>query len=107
MKIPFKTKEKKNLSSDNIISKLIENDIYIEIKIGTPTQNIPLYLKLNQFPTFITSSNYSKNISKFDYSKSKTFDLKQTEDSNFSKQNFLPKHYITSMPSNILNLNID
>ena len=67
MKIPFKTKEKKNISSDNIISKLIENDIYIEIKIGTPTQNIPLYLKLNQFPTFITSSNYSKNISKFDY----------------------------------------
>ena len=83
LKIPFKTKEKKNLSSDNIISKLIENDIYIEIKIGTPTQNIPLYLKLNQFPTFITSSNYSKNISKFDYSKSITFELKQTEDSNF------------------------
>ena len=78
IKIPFKKKKKDEiLTEENLMSNLIENEIYIEIKIGNPKQNIPLFLKLNQYPTYIISSQININIPKFDYSKSKTFILKE------------------------------
>ncbi len=43
------------------MSNLIENEIYIEIKIGNPKQNIPLFLKLNQYPTYIILSHKLKH----------------------------------------------
>ena len=49
------------------------------------------------------NKNYYYNT--IDYFKSNI--NKKTEDPNFSTQNFLPKNYITSMPSNTLNLNIE
>ena len=52
LRIPFKSKEKKKLTEENLMSQLTDNEIYIEAKIGTPTQNILLYLKLNEFPTY-------------------------------------------------------
>ncbi len=87
--IPFKVKEKKTLTSENLMSQLIENEIYIETKVGTPTQNIPLYLKLNEFPTFITSSSYNKNIPSFDQSKSTTYILKEHYESEYSLYDFI------------------
>ena len=73
LRIPFKSKEKKKLTEENLMSQLTDNEIYIEAKIGTPTQNILLYLKLNEFPTFITSSTYPKDIPKFDFKLFKKF----------------------------------
>ena len=79
--IPFKTKKNDEiLTEDNLMSNLIENEIYIEIKVGNPKQKIPLYLKLNQYPTYIISSEINLNIPKFDYLKSKTFKSKETID---------------------------
>ena len=79
--IPFKTKKKDEiLTEENLISNLIENEIYIEIKVGNPKQTIPLFLKLNQYPTYIISSQINLNIPTFDYTKSKTFIFKEEKD---------------------------
>jgi len=71
--LPFKTVNPSKLIQDNYITELINNKIYIEMKIGTPEQKIPVLLKLNQIPFFITSSSYNKNIIKFNSSKSDTY----------------------------------
>ena len=60
--LPFKTVNPNKLIQDNYITELINNKIYLELKIGTPYQKIPVLLKLNQIPFFITSSSYNKNI---------------------------------------------
>ena len=87
--IPFKTKKNDEiLTEDNLMSNLIENEIYIEIKVGNPKQKIPLYLKLNQYPTYIISSEINLNIPKFDYLKSKTFKSKETIDKIYYNYDF-------------------
>jgi hypothetical protein len=58
--IPFKTISTNNLNHENYISELINNKIYIELKIGTPYQTIPALVKLNQVPFFITSFHLIK-----------------------------------------------
>ena len=76
--IPFKTISTNNLNHENYISELINNKIYIELKIGTPYQTIPALIKLNQVPFFITSLSFNKNINSFNSSKSNTY----TQDGN-------------------------
>ena len=88
LKIPFKSKEKKKLTEENLMSQLTENEIYIEAKIGTPNQNIQLYIKLNEYPTFITSSSHPKNIPKFDNKKSSTFNFKEHYDVEYKVYDF-------------------
>ena len=73
IKVPFKTIYSEKLTNINYITELINNKIYIEIKIGTPYQKIPVLLKLNQIPFFITSSSYNKDIIKFNSTKSITY----------------------------------
>ena len=87
--IPFKTKKKDEiLTEENLISNLIENEIYIEIKVGNPKQTIPLFLKLNQYPTYIISSQINLNIPTFDYTKSKTFIFKEENDKIYHNFDF-------------------
>jgi hypothetical protein len=88
LKIPFKSKEKKKLTEENLMSQLTENEIYIDAKIGTPNQNIQLYIKLNEYPTFITSSSHPKNIPKFDNKKSSTFNFKEHYDIEYKVYDF-------------------
>ena len=56
---------KKYMTKDNIINNLIENKIYIELEIGTPIQKIPMFLKLREYITFITSDSCENKIIKF------------------------------------------
>ena len=56
---------KKYMTTDNIINILIENKIYIELEIGTPIQKIPMFLKLREYITFITSDSCENKIIKF------------------------------------------
>ena len=53
------------MTTDNIINILIENKIYIELEIGTPIQKIPMFLKLREYITFITSDSCENKIIKF------------------------------------------
>ena len=69
----FKTSLNKTLTKENLMENLFTNKIYIEIKIGTPEQKIPMYLKTKTFSSFITGKNFKESIKKYDYSKSTTF----------------------------------
>ena len=70
----FKTLKPENLTQDNLMQKLYDNRIYIEIKVGTPEQKIPLFLKMREYSSFITSHKFNNSlIPKFNYLNSKTF----------------------------------
>ena len=71
--LPFKTMPSNKITHENFMSQLIDNKIYIELKIGTPSQTIPVLLKLNQIPFFITSSFYNNNSQLFNQSKSSSY----------------------------------
>ena len=45
--VPFKTLEPNNLTEENYIQKIFDNNIYIEILIGTPEQKVKLFIKLD------------------------------------------------------------
>ena len=88
--LPFKTVNPNKLIQDNYITELINNKIYLELKIGTPYQKIPVLLKLNQIPFFITSSSYNKNIIRFNSSKSETYI--QDSDKEYMSNNYDYNH---------------
>lgn len=39
------------------MEKLYYNNIYFEIKIGTPEQRIPMFIRMREYSSFITSKN--------------------------------------------------
>ena len=86
--VPFKTKNPNNLSHDNFMSELENNKIYIELKIGTPYQKIPVFLKLGQIPFFITSSIYNKDIIKFNSTKSCSYIQNDKEYTSFNNYDY-------------------
>ena len=87
--LPFKTMPSNKITHENFMSQLIDNKIYIELKIGTPSQTIPVLLKLNQIPFFITSSSYNNNTILFNPSKSSSYsqDGNKTYSSNYYDYN--------------------
>ena len=40
------------------MEKLYYNNIYFEIKIGTPEQRIPMFIRMREYSSFITSQKY-------------------------------------------------
>ena len=71
--IPFKTEVHSKFSHENYMSELIGNKIFVELKIGTPGQKIPVLLKLNKIPFFLTPSSFIENSINFNPSKSLSF----------------------------------
>ena len=80
LRIPFKT-EIYSIIPSNIISEeeiknyvmnLIRKNIYIELEIGTPSQIIKSYLKLEEFPFFI----HGKDITLTSYNETKSLTYK-------------------------------
>jgi len=84
----FKTSLNKTLTKENLMENLFTNKIYIEIKIGTPEQKIPMYLKTKTFSSFITGKNFKESIKKYDYSKSTTFKYLEDITIKFYKYDF-------------------
>ena len=80
-----------SLTTENIMQKIYNNDIYTNIKIGSHSQEIPITYKMNSFPFYIISSDSQSKTNKvYDYQKSKSF-TKFTNDSkiNFEGEEFL------------------
>ena len=78
--IPFKTLEynpssNNNLNAlseiDSIILSLIHNDIYISFTLGDPPQQINSFLKLEEFPFFISGKDIKNN--QYDETKSSSY----------------------------------
>ena len=64
-----------NLEGSDLMSELFHNNIYSNIEIGTPIQNIPVQFKLQNYPFFIID-NEEKNINckKYNYFLSSTYE---------------------------------
>ena len=62
-----------SLTEENYMSSTIEQQIYVDLKIGESKQTIPMTLKSMKYPTFIVSSNSAEEdiLIKYDESKSK------------------------------------
>ena len=71
--IPFKKIIKEKLTKNNLMKNLINNDLQIEITLGSPPQKFPVLIKLGHYPTFILTTNCPLNIKKFNTSLSSTF----------------------------------
>ena len=74
LRIPFQTLSKQsNFPSDiqSYILSLIKNDIYVSLEIGSPPQKITSFLKLEEFPFFISGKDIPN--SQYDEKLSTTF----------------------------------
>ena len=86
----FKSKSNNNLKENNLIEYLFLNEIYTEIKIGTPEQKINMFIKLQQFPTFITSADYNEGSGiKYNQNKSTTFQYLNKKKYNYLIYDFI------------------
>ena len=61
IKIPFKTQQSE-ITTNNLIQKLLENEIYIEIEVGIKLQKIPIYIKFDSYIFFYQVQNYQIHI---------------------------------------------
>ena len=67
--IPFESSLSKisdNLSSQEFIRKLINNDIYSEINIETPYQKINFSLNFTSYSSYILQENITEEKKKYD-----------------------------------------
>jgi hypothetical protein len=58
--IPFKsdlTTISNDLSPENLIKKLMSNDIYTEINIGTPSQQLSFFINFGSYHTYILNNS--------------------------------------------------
>ena len=79
IKIPFEKKYKEKITEDNYIDSLLNSKLICELEIGTPNQNLPLTLKLNQYLKLIEQIGegaFSKLYSAYDFHLNKQVALK-------------------------------
>ena len=107
--LKFKTKLDLNeLNKNTFIEKTLEQNIYIDLDIGTPPQKIPMTIKTWQYPTFVFSEDV-KNVNiktKFNQNKSQTYEATKTIIEKSYKYD-CTKGYISKDVFNINSKNID
>jgi hypothetical protein len=85
--LPFKRIFNETMNENNIFKLLLNNNIVSEIKIGTPSQSLPLSLKTKVFSIDISSNNCPTQAKTFDFKKSKTFvKYEEYEDSPYAPE---------------------
>ncbi len=84
IKFDFITNKTKNPNLD-FIDRIIKNEIYIEIKVGTPKITIPTYLSLDQYSYYITGKNLSGIYNEIS---SSSYKLKTDRESSYYKDMF-------------------
>ena len=84
IKFDFITNKTKNPNLD-FIDTIIKNEIYIEIKVGTPKITIPTYLSLDQYSYYITGKNLSGIYNEIS---SSSYKLKTDRESSYYKDMF-------------------
>ena len=85
IKIPFKTQQSE-ITKNNLIPKLLENEIYIEIEVGSKLQKIPIYIKFDSYIFFLSGSELSNPY--FNEKLSETFKINETKSFKFPYQYF-------------------
>ena len=72
------------LTKENIMENLIENNIYMDMTLGTPEQKIPMIIKINEHSSYIAGSEAIGNFIKFNEKNSKSYITNQNESTYFS-----------------------
>ena len=90
IKLPFKRKLNTNLNENNLIESLYFNEIYTKIEVGEPSEKFNIFIKLQQFPTFLITEDYLEAKSKtFNQNKSKSFEyIEQNSSINYYNFDF-------------------
>lgn len=100
----FKTNiDLKSLKEENYMNTTMSQKLYVDFTIGNPHQIIPMTLKMNQYPTYIASSNVTSYIKiKYNESISKSFKyISNSCSENLSFLDFSKGYYV----SDSVNLN--
>ena len=91
LKLNFERNLTSNLTPNNLMSNLYNNDIFTIITLGSNLEKIPISFKMNSFPFYIITSetNQSKNI--FFHNEKSTSYYKEKNDlnTNFTDQDFI------------------
>ena len=91
LKLNFERNLTSNLTPNNLMSNLYNNDIFTFITLGSNLEKIPISFKMNSFPFYIITSetNQSKNI--FFHNEKSTSYYKEKNDlnTNFTDQDFI------------------
>lgn len=62
VKLPFKLRfDINNMNNDNAMEMLINNDIFIQIEVGSNNKTIEMNIKLQKDSTFILSTSCREN----------------------------------------------
>ena len=91
LKLNFERNLTSNLTPNNLMSNLYNNDIFTIITLCSNLEKIPISFKMNSFPFYIITSetNQSKNI--FFHNEKSTSYYKEKNDlnTNFTDQDFI------------------
>ena len=88
--LQFKTQINETKLKEDFISTKFFNDIYVNIKVGSNKQEIPIQLKLHSYSFYIINDLYNGEykIKKYESSKSKTYESLKKLDALFYSDDF-------------------
>ena len=96
---PFK-KYTQYIKNTNYIEYLLNNDIYIDFKIGTPYQTIPLFLSIDDYPSYISGEELNE---KYNRNSSSSYKQISFREEMFYFENFL-SGYVSNETIEIINV---
>ena len=91
LKLNFERNFTSNLTPNNLMSNLYNNDIFTIITLGSNLEKIPISFKMNSFPFYIITSetNQSKNIFFHNEKSISYYKEKNDLNTNFTDQDFI------------------
>ena len=99
--IPFKndiTSIPNDLSSQDLIKHLVQNEIYTEVNIGNPNQKLTFFININSYHTYILEeSNEEKEYIKYYTNQSSTFKKYQNKSITYSNNDFISGYNVSDI----------
>ena len=91
LKLKFERNITSNLTPNNLMSNLYNNDIFTYIKLGSNLEKIPISFKMNSFPFYILTSETNQNKNIFFHNEKSNSYYKEKDDfnTNFTDQDFI------------------
>ena len=90
--IPFTSDMSKipnDLSPKELMNKIIFNDLYTNINIGTPSQSLNFYINFNSYHTYILSYNNLRKFKQYNQNESSTYILFNNKSTFFQGNEFI------------------
>ena len=78
-----------DLSPKELMNKIIFNDLYTNINIGTPSQSLNFYINFNSYHTYILSYNNLRKFKQYNQNESSTYILFNNKSTFFQGNEFI------------------